>query len=144
MIKEGKIIWDNAPGTPANLGGDLLYAQDINNGGKVDLIFAEPDMKILRMGKPPFLFYLYILSWDGKEGKFINAFRRDGKSVLLSDGGCALVAGNQKGIQDITANVPDVYTVPKSYKTKTYPSVTYKWNGSEYGFWPDEKEKGKK
>ncbi len=144
MIKDGKIIWDNSPGSSANLGGRLLYAQDINSSGKVDLIFAEPDIKILRMGKGPLLYYLYVLSWDGKGGKFINAFRRDGKSVMLSDGGCALVPGKQKAVQAITANLPDVYMVPKSYKTKAYPAITYKWNGSEYGLWPDERESGKK
>lgn len=144
IIKNNRIIWDNAPGTNADLGGDLLYAKDINNDGKVDLLISEDDREYLLMsGKPPFLSYLYILTWDGKKGSFINDFRVDGKSYLQGDGGFELVDKNKKGIYKITTTLPDIGIDWEDFKTKTFPRITYSWNGKQYGLWPRKKSTSK-
>lgn len=136
MVKDGKIIWDNAPGTRAYLGGDLLYAQDINNDGEVDLIFREVDYWLLKIGRAPSLYYLDVLSWDGARGKFINAFDRSGKSVLWSNGGCELVTQKGSKIRDIRTSLSNVPDVPAKYTTNAFPAITYTWNGKLYGLWP--------
>lgn len=144
MVKDGRIIWDNAPGTRADLGGHLLYAQDINDDGQVDLIVHEVDLWTLKIGKAPSLYFLYVLSWDGIAGRFINAFSDNGKSALLSDGGCELLA-DRKGskVFEIETRLPSVYSVPENFKTSVYPLIRYTWNGKLYGLWPQTVQKNK-
>jgi len=137
IVKDGKLIWDNAPGTSADLGGDLLYTQDINNDGEIDLIFSIREREIFGMGKPPFLYYLYALSWNGTRGRFINA---DGDHIMMGNGGFELVDTNQDGIQEIITALPDIDMDWGKYKTSTFPRITYSWNGKEYGFWPEAKQ----
>jgi hypothetical protein len=135
VVMGNQIIWDNLPGMKANPGGHLNYSQDINNDGKVELIFCEPSRESMHIGKGPWLFYLYVLSWDGKEVKFINSFDNEGNSMLLSDDGCELIKSNRKYIFNIQSSLPDNYFIPDMYKTKTYPIVTYTWKGSTIGLW---------
>lgn len=142
MIKGGRIIWDNTPGASADLSRDLLYARDINNDGKVDLLVRENDWELSLM-RGPFLYYLYILTWDGKKGTFINEFRVDGKSSLAGDGGYELIDKNKKGIYKIRTTLPDIGEDWQEYKTKTFPHITYSWNGKQYGFWPKKKSTSK-
>jgi hypothetical protein len=137
MLKNGQIIWDNAPGTIADLGGDLLYAQDINSDGEVDLLISEIDDEFLSIGKPPFLYYLYILSWNGLRGRFVNSIREDQTSAMIGDGGFELVDKTGDGIKEVKVALPDIDIDWDEYKTSTYPYITYGWNGSQYGFWPN-------
>jgi hypothetical protein len=143
MIKNGQIVWDNAPGTSADLGGDLLYAQDINNDGEVELLLSENDREFSLM-RGPFLYYLYTLSWNGTRGTFINASRNGDKSALMGDGGFELVDRNGDGIKEIMAALPNIDLDWGVYKTSTFPRITYSWNGSQYGFWPDTIKTNKK
>lgn len=139
VAKKGHIIWDNAPGIKSNPGGHLLYSKDINNDGEVDLIFSEPDREILKIGRGPLLYYLYVLSWDGANARFINSFDEYGKSVMLGNGGCELLKKKGSNIKEIITTLPNVYLIPDEYKTETYPAVIYQWNGCQYGFCPDKK-----
>jgi hypothetical protein len=142
MIRDGQIVWNNYPGSKADLHGETLYSKDINNDGEVDIIISEVDDNTLKVNGP-LSYFLYVLSWDGKRGKFINAFGDNGKSSLLSDGGCDLIESKTKGVMNIIAHLPsidDEDILPKKYITKTFPSITYTWNGSLYGFWPVEKK----
>jgi len=137
IVKNGKIIWDNAPGTPARLGwGDLLYAQDINIDGEVDLIYCDPDLWLMHQsvdGKAPILYYIYILSWNGFRGRFISATDSNGVSELISDGGCELIPTTTNGIKKIVTNLPDLDFDWGEYKTTTFPGITYTWDGHRYG-----------
>jgi hypothetical protein len=144
VLKNGQILWDNAPGIKANPGGHLLYSKDINNDGKVDLIFSEPDRESLKIGKGPSLDRLYVLSWDGTKARFISSLDKDGNSVMFGDGGCELIKKKGRKIQEIKAILPNVFLIPNEYRTKTFPVITYKWNGSKYGFWSEKKQSNKK
>ncbi len=137
VMKNGQIIWDNAPGTSADLGGELLYAQDINNDGEVDLVFSKTDQDNLKTGNSPFLCYLYVLSWNGTQGRFTSAFGNDGESVMLGDGSCELVDKDGDGIWEIRTALPDIDLDWGDHRTSTYSYVTYGWNGSQYGLWPN-------
>jgi hypothetical protein len=134
MMKNGRIIWDNVPGTKADLGGDLLYAKDINNDGEVDLLISEKDREFSLMGRGPFLYYLYILSWNGTNGIFINAFDTSGCSALMGDGDFELKYVSGNAIPKIVATLPDIDLDWGSYRTKSFPIITYSWNGRQYGF----------
>ncbi|HKZ39933.1 MAG TPA: hypothetical protein VJ044_03175 [Candidatus Hodarchaeales archaeon] len=140
MIKEGRIIWDNAPGTHADLGGSLLYAQDINGDKRVELLVSENDREYSLMSGPS-LFYLYVLSWDGSRGALLSASRRDGKSSLIGDGGFELTDGNGDGIKEITASLPNLEMEWGDYRTTTFPRIVYSWNGKQYGFWSKSRSK---
>jgi hypothetical protein len=134
MIRNGRIIWDNFPGSRADLGGHLIYAQDLNNDGEVDLLIREVDRELLRMGRGPDLYYLYVLSWNGSRGRFINSFLDNGKSALV---GWLFepVHRNASDILAIEAALPDLEMQWEEYKTSTFPHLRYTWNGKDYGLW---------
>ncbi len=133
MEKNGQVIWDNAPGTSADLGGELLYAQDINNDGEVELLVSETDQDYLKTSDSPFLCYLYVLSWNGTSGQLINAFQSNGKSAMMGDGSFELVDKDGEGIQEIRTSLPDIDMDWGNYETSTFPYVTYGWNGGRCG-----------
>ncbi len=136
MMRNGKIIWDNAPGSKADLGGDLLYAQDINNDGEVDLLVLEIDREFLERGREPFLYYLHILSWNGVRGRVISA---EDNNAMMGDGLFELSGKNKDGIREIEATLPNLDLDWGRLKTNTFPHITYTWNGTQYGFWPGHK-----
>ena len=138
MMRNGKIIWDNAPGTHADLGGEISYAQDINKDGEVDLVISESDRQLSLMSRsgPP-LYYLYVLSWNGERGKFINKFRKDGKSAIIAGDFFELVDKRGNGIKEIEASFPQIeYLDLSEYKTDDSSHIIYTWNGKQYGVWP--------
>lgn len=138
MMKKGKIIWDDSPGTHADLGGEISYAQDINKNGEVDLVISESDRNFSLNGRagPP-LYYLYVLSWNGKRGKFINTFRKDGKSAMIAGNFFELVDRDSNGIKEIRATIPQIeYLDLSKYKTEDSTHIIYSWNGTQYGVWP--------
>lgn len=139
MVRDGAIIWDNAPGSHANLGGDLYYVMDLNSDHEVDLLVFETDNYLLRIGKGPLLDYLYILSWDGSRGRFINSFLPSGKSAII---GWLFepVKSKRKGIKDIIGVIPNLDAEWDDYRTKTFPRITYTWNGKHYGLWKDARQ----
>jgi len=140
MIKNGKIIWDNSPGTQADLGSKLLYTQDINNDGEVDLIFITFDRK-LALIKGPDLYYDYVFSWNGTHGRFINTFRKDGKSAMISEDLLELEDKDNDGIKEISASLPSIDMDFSKYRSEIFPRIIYSWNGKQYGFWPQAKQK---
>jgi len=147
IVKDGRIIWDNRPGTPADLSGNLLFAQDINADGEVDLLFAKWDDELLRANglknceDKSNMSYLYILSWNGSRGRFINETTANGKSVIIgADDGYQLIDAEGQGINEIRTNVPCIELLSPDYKTSIYPEITYSWNGTRYGLWPDTRQ----
>ncbi|HKZ39932.1 MAG TPA: hypothetical protein VJ044_03170, partial [Candidatus Hodarchaeales archaeon] len=104
LVKNGQIMWDNAPGTNIDLGGDLLYAKDVNNDGDVDLLFSEIDREILEIGRGQLLYYLHILSWNGTFGRVITASRES----IMGDGSFQLLDKDGDDIQEIRAALPDL------------------------------------
>lgn len=143
VIKNGKIIWDNNPGTHADLGYDLNYCQDINNDGEVDLLFLEDDRETSLNSRGLSLSYLYVFSWNGTSGRFLNTFdHQTGKSSLLTRDYIELLDNDRDGIKEIKASIPyEIDMDFSNYQSKIYPKIIYSWNGKQYGFWPQVKRK---
>ena len=149
VVKDGKIIWDNFPGTPADLSGNLLYSQDINADGEVDLLFSRWDSELLEANglkncdDRSNMSYLYILSWNGTRGRFINAALPNGKSTIIgTDDSYQLIEADAEGIQEIRTTVPCIDLLSVEYRTTIYPEIVYGWNGNQYGLWPSVQQIG--
>jgi len=133
MVKNGQIIWDNYPGSTKDLEGGigdngLKFAQDINNDGEVDLVFIDA-IFVNVSDKSPVINRIHILSWNGTRGRFIS-----GEMVGSAD--CNLIDVDGDGVQEIRTRVTNINHY-QQFKTSTYPYVTYGWNGTQYGLWPN-------
>ncbi len=131
MVKGGQIIWDNFPGSEKCLAGygvygELLYSQDLNNDGEIDLLFLRHHRTSPGDGIP-FATYINILSWDGTKGKFISG-------EMAGSAECELIDTDGDGIMEIRTKISDMQ-IPDDFKTSTYPYITYGWNGAQYGLW---------
>jgi hypothetical protein len=132
MVKGGQIIWDNFPGSEKCLAGygvygELLYSQDLNNDGEIDLLFLQ-HLRTSPGDGVPFATYINILSWDGTKGKFISG-------EMAGSAECELIDTDGDGIKEIRTEISDMQ-IPGDFKTSTHPYVTYGWNGTQYGLWP--------
>ncbi len=138
MIKHDRIIWDNFPGSGADLAnnyqdGTLLFSQDINKDGRVDLVFGDA-RRFSPSDLQPYVLWIDILSWDGKHGKFISG-------DMIGSGGIELLNIDTTGIEELRVKLlTEVETTWSEFKTSSFPYVTYGWNGSEYGLWPNVKQ----
>jgi hypothetical protein len=135
MVKNNQIIWDNFPGDDKNLAdgfktGNLLFSQDLNNDGEVDLVFAE--YLRLSLSDPQISeSFIHILSWNGSQGRFISG-------DMIGSGGDELFDSDSDGILELREKLltDDELNSPE-FKTSTFPFVTYGWNGEKYGLWPN-------
>ncbi len=138
MIKHGRIIWDNVPGSEINLSDDntygtLLYSQDINNDGEVDLVFADYQLETPSASQPD-LTSIRILSWNGTRGRFISG-------DMIGSGENELLDVNSDGTKDLRVKLLTFdETSLSEFKTSSFPYVTYGWNGTQYGLWPNVKQ----
>lgn len=138
MIKHGRIIWDNSPGSDANLSNDnhygtLLFSQDLNNDGEVDLVFADYKRNFISDAQPT-ITYIRILSWNGARGRLISG-------NMIGSGSDELLDVNGDGVMELREKLvtEDEISSPE-FKTSSFPYVTYGWNGSQYGLWPNVKQ----
>jgi hypothetical protein len=135
MIRVGQIIWDNFPGSEINLSydshyGTLLFSQDINNDGEVDLVFADAQWNSLG-DREAAIVYIEILSWNGSRGRFISG-------DMIGSGRVDLLDVDGSGIKCIRVQLLTwEETSWDEFKTSTFPYVTYGWNGTQYGLWPN-------
>ena len=137
MFRSGTIIWDDFPGTKAGFGGGLLTTRDLNNDGEVDILRAEPDFELMtREGSG--ISYLWILSWNGKNGRLINdTDSRTHQSVIVSiEEMYDFLDVHKNGVVDIRGQIPEIW---REYfpglRPKTLPAIVYTWNGHKYGYW---------
>jgi hypothetical protein len=134
MIKNGQIIWDDFPGSGRNLSDDhfygtLLYSQDINSDGEVDLVFANARWNSLG-DREAAIVYIEILSWNGTSGRFVSG-------DMIGSGGVDLLDVDGSGIKCLRAKLLTQDEISLDmFKTSTFPYVTYGWNGTQYGLWP--------
>ncbi len=135
MIRNEQIIWDNFPGSEINLSfdsfyGTLLFSQDINNDGEVDLVFADCKRAEISDAEGDTV-DIRILSWNGTRGRFINGY-------VIGSGDVDLLDVDGSGIKCLRVKLftQDETSSPE-FKTSTFPYVTYGWNGTQYGLWPN-------
>jgi hypothetical protein len=111
-----------------------LATKDINNDGEVDILQAYLDHH--RDTKMSSIHYLWILSWDGTRGKFINDIDSMTKqSMLVSSDLYDLIETSRGGILEIRGYIDPVWQVDfPNLNPNTLPDITYTWDGKKYGF----------
>lgn len=117
VYKDGHILWhSDTLNCGSNL--DLLTTRDLNNEGKVDLVFEAGFDE----------HELWIFSWDGRTGERINTVNEDGSSAIDVEwryGTFSFIDVEGDGVWEIKGEVSED------------SSASWSWNGQEYGQWPN-------
>ncbi len=141
IYKDGNILWDSGPIIFGNILSNLSFCKDINKDGTVDIgLIAEYADFAEAYNPNNVTYYLWILSWDGYNGAFINEYDVNNRKSSLVPGSFELFDENGDGIYEISSmySYEDEYThTPVENPPPNYPYVTYGWNGSKYGLWPN-------
>jgi hypothetical protein len=139
FFKDGRIVWNSDSVFTGSWYG-IYSVQDINRDGKVDLLVEWTPGSQLIMVR-----HLWIVSWDGSNGSVINQVSAmDGNTtihsaenmfeVIAADTTSPLVIrGRWPGEENFSDYFPNT-------QIATFPYVTYSWNGSQYGLWPETRQ----
>ncbi len=139
IFKNGNIIWhsDGAITVKHDIfSGDIWAVKDINNDGKIEIL-----VNWYAGMSPNGLVNLWIVSWDGTQGKIINDRDENGLSTILTsstwDFNLADVEGDgvweiQGAMEPEFSSADTLRKIPQS----DYALYTYSWNGTLYGRWP--------
>ena len=139
IFRNGSIVWNTPPicrGGFSEFTGSLFCSQDLNGDGQVEfaMLSEERDTGPVQ--------FMWIFSWNGSTGTIINQID-DGthQSNLMSEANTfELIDPEGDGIFEIRGYwSPDDETrgyFPED-TTVTFPWVTYGWNRSQYGLWPE-------
>ncbi|MGA7720490.1 MAG: hypothetical protein WCA84_04860, partial [Ignavibacteriaceae bacterium] len=134
IYKNGNIIWDSGPIIYGYIESYLSFCQDINADGIVDVGLLAQYYDFYTNNDHKTVDYLWILSWDGNNGKFINDYDvTTGKSKLIPKI-FDLFDWNGDGIDEIVSSWDPDDAMPENIPPN-YPYVTYGWNGNKYGLW---------
>lgn len=122
IFRNNNILWSSplAVNTDDSYFGDIVAVSDLNRDGTVDIVFSWT------YGMDGYIERLWIVSWDGNDGRIINAYAANGMSKIESIRGQSRVIDvNGDGIMEIEGRRPDT----DSNKAVT---VIYGWNGTAY------------
>ncbi|MEW6509306.1 MAG: hypothetical protein AB1432_16365, partial [Bacteroidota bacterium] len=138
VFKDGSIIWDSGPIIYGNIATGMDFCDDINKDGIVDIGLVADYFDFYDHNPDIEMGYLWILSWDGISGRFINDYDiNTGKSSIVP-GYFNLFDWEGDGIYEIDSewrnSNGDLYPLPENPPVN-FPYVTYGWNGSKYGYW---------
>jgi len=140
VYKDGNILWDSGPIIFGNILSRLSFCKDINKDSTVDIgLISEKEDFSENYNPNNVVDYLWILSWNGSNGKFINDYDPGTDKSKLVPGPFKLFDENGDGVYEISSmySYDDEYThTPIENPPPNYPYVTYGWNGSKYGLWP--------
>lgn len=118
VFRAGSILWISDT-TIFESRGRLLTTRDINDDGVVEILTEWND------GRPYVDAEVWIHSWNGATGWRINAVHDEKYSVIVGLGtGFLLFDAEGDGILELK-NI-----------TVADGSLTYSWNGQQYGSWP--------
>jgi hypothetical protein len=130
----GSVLWDSGPLCTSG-GSYVLGSSDLNRDGEVDVLVSvrDADRDI------DYLSYLWIFSWNGTRARILNDVNpQTGQSVLLSGGDWyQLFDWQGDGIMEIWAFWDKENVLFPDSLMSTRPYVTYSYNGSLYGLWPN-------
>jgi len=139
VYKDGNILWDSGPTIFGNILSDLSFCKDINKDNTVDIGLISEYADFKESYNPNNITdYLWILSWNGTNGVFINNYDANTRKSSLVPGPFYLFDENGDGIYEISSmySYDDEYThTPVENPPPNYPYVTYGWNGNKYGLW---------
>jgi hypothetical protein len=132
VFKDSQIVWmsDMLPGSEyygyVIQDEGFLATKDLNRMGKVDIAAFFSDGT-----NPPSGYYLWIFSWDGKKGKYINQQESDGSTSIAADVPFDIADVDGDGIYEVRAiSCADTLNDSSFYDLKI--KAIYKWNGSVY------------
>ncbi len=113
IFKNSSIIW-NSPAVIQNATGDIYSIQDLNRDGMVDIATRW------KSGATGEWEQLWIISWDGTSGHFINAYDQDGSSHITAQAGSFYLDDlDGDGIKEIVGNNAGNH-------------IVFRWNGANY------------
>ncbi len=134
--KHGRLIWHSGSEIIGDV-GSLMCCYDLNKDRNVDIglivhEFQKSDYSLL-----------YLISWNGRNGEFINDVTQSGESVIVSQTGDLFDVFDidGRGVYAIRGcwaveGEPGSGWFPANNPSSTAPYVTYTWNGRKYGYWP--------
>jgi hypothetical protein len=130
----GSVLWDSGPLCTSG-GAYVLGSCDLNKDGEIDVLVSMRDADRDR----DYLSYLWIFSWNGTRARILNGVDpQTGQSVLLSgDDWYQLFDWDGDGIMEIWAFWDKENALFPDTLMSTRPYVTYSYNGSLYGLWPN-------
>jgi hypothetical protein len=141
LYKNGQIIWCSDPIFKDGWKG--IYAiKDINRDGKVEILVDwTPGRQLIRVS------HLWIISWDGSKGSIINQTSPISGNTIIhaSESMYDLFEIDTSSAMVIRSDWPgpdmeDFSEYFPNNQIQTYPYVTYSWNGSLYGVWPNTRQ----
>jgi hypothetical protein len=139
LYKNGQIVWHSDPIFKGIWGGTFSI-KDINNDGKVDLLVEwTPGAQMVLVR------HLWIISWDGSIGTIINQVNdaNGNTTIHASESMFELIPTDMNSPLVIRARWPDEEDFFKWFPQthiSTLPYVTYSWNSSQYGLWPNTRQ----
>ncbi len=125
VMKDGRILWMSER-LPGGVGGRIAATLDLNKDSTVDIV-SEWDV-----GSRDGQMMLWIHSWDGTQGRTINATDSTGTALVGLAFNIADLNGD--GIMEIVAPIGGYDETEEAIVEEKI--ATYTWNGSLYGEWP--------
>ena len=141
VLKNGNLLWDSGPFISGNVLSDIVFCKDINKDNIVDIGLIS-ELSDFSEGYNPnkIVDYLWILSWNGISGSFINEVDDITSKSNLIPGPFRLFDQNGDDVYEISSvfsyNEEYSYSIPQ-FPPQNFPYVTYGWNGDKYGLWPE-------
>jgi hypothetical protein len=139
LYKDGQIVWHSDPIFKGAWGG-IFSTKDINQDGKVDILVEwTPGMQMFSVR------HLWIISWDGVTGTVINQTNSQNGNTTIhaAESMFDLISIDTSSAMLIRGLWPDEEDFHEWFPDKqisTMPYVTYSWNGSQYGLWPETRQ----
>ncbi len=129
MYKNGEVLWltDSLYSSP--LSPCFYTIKDINKDGKVDIVLSLSEFTWPDPGYENT--YLYVISWDGNTGEFINDGGLHSKVKVYE----AYYYDYDLDNDGIIELVTDTYTYNEATDKNDSTIVVCCWNGLKYGLW---------
>ncbi len=120
ICRADSIIWTSDLLTEnfSSLSADISNICELNRDGRVEIVISQYSQSDGTWE------YLWIFSWDGKNGKLITKLDDEGESTMKCRGNYLLNDIDGDGIYEIQGKDPD-----------SKKNVTFSWNGHLYGKW---------
>jgi len=122
VFKNSSVVWYAGLNFKGINGCSVYGTRDLNLDGKVDILV---ECELLEANRSQ----LWLFSWDGSQGRRINALTETGESVIEGN-------VHSYDLADIDGDcILEIRSI-SSEEGQSNPESTWSWNGQEYGEWP--------